>query len=154
MQKNEKQEIFQNLILQRSRSKIRKMKIIEGKNAVLGRLASYVAKEALKGEEIIILNCNEVVITGNRENIKENFEAKRKRVGSAQKGPKHSRNSERIVKRVIRGMLDRKGRGRAAYKKIKCYAETPAEFQNAKKIIVEKRKKSLNKFIQVKELSK
>ena len=49
------------------------MKIIDGKNAVLGRLASYAAKEALKGENIIILNCEKVIVTGNRKNIRERF---------------------------------------------------------------------------------
>ena len=39
------------------------MKIIDGKNAAMGRLASYVAKEAVKGEEIAIVNCNEVIIS-------------------------------------------------------------------------------------------
>ena len=43
------------------------MKIIDGKNAVLGRLASFVAKEALKGEEIVIVNCDEIMITGNKK---------------------------------------------------------------------------------------
>ena len=130
------------------------MKIIEGKNAVLGRLASYVAKEALKGEEIVILNCEEVIITGNRKRTQEDFEIKRSRVGSSQKGPKHSKTSERIVKRVIRGMLPdhRKGRGRIAYKKIKCYNKVPKEFEGSKKIIGGKEKKT--KFIQIKEISK
>ena len=49
------------------------MKIIDGTGAIMGRLASYVAKEALKGEEVVILNCNDVIITGNRKNIKKNF---------------------------------------------------------------------------------
>ena len=66
-------------------------KIIDGKNAILGRLASYTAKEALKGEEIIIINCDQIIITGNKKNIKEKFEAKRNRVGSSQKGPKHQK---------------------------------------------------------------
>ena len=38
-------------------------KIIDGKNAVLGRLSSYAAKEALKGEEIIILVCVSTLIS-------------------------------------------------------------------------------------------
>ncbi len=46
------------------------MKIIDGKDAVLGRLASYAAKEALKGEEVIIVNCKEVIITGNKKDIR------------------------------------------------------------------------------------
>lgn len=130
------------------------MKIIDGKNAVLGRLASYVAKEALKGEEIVILNCDQVIITGNKKNIREEFEAKRRKIGSGQKGPKHSRSTDKIVKRSIRGMLPnhRLGRGKIAYRKIRCYVGVPKEFQESKKIIGGREKKS--KFVYVKEISK
>lgn len=130
------------------------MKIIDGKNAVLGRLASYAAKEALKGEEIVILNCGQVVITGNKKNIQEEFRKKRGRVGSGQKGPKHSRTSEKIIKRTIRGMLPehRFGRGREAFKRIKCYSGIPKEFEKEKKIVGGKEKKT--KFISVNEVSK
>lgn len=127
-------------------------KIIDGKNAVLGRLASYVAKEALKGEEIIILNCEQIIITGKKQRIKENFLQKRRRVGSGQKGPKIHRGSDRIVKRTIRGMLPdhRKGRGREAFKRIKCYIGVPKEFQKSKKIVAGKEKTT--KFIAVEEI--
>ena len=47
------------------------MKIIDGTNAVLGRLASYVAKKVLKGEEVIILNCEHILITGNKKSIRK-----------------------------------------------------------------------------------
>jgi len=130
------------------------MKIIDGKNAVLGRLASYAAKEVLKGEEIIIVNCNEVIISGNKKDIKKNFEIKRGRVGSSQKGPKHTKTSERIVKRTIRGMLPnhREGRGKIAFQKIKCYNGIPKEFEEKKKIIAGKAKQG--KFFEVKEFVK
>ena len=130
------------------------MKIIDGKNAVLGRLASYVAKEALKGEEIVILNCEFAIITGNRKFLRENFEESKRRVGSGQKGPKISRDSEKIVKRTIRGMLPnyRSGRGAIAYRKIKCFAGIPKEFEETKKIVSGKEKKS--KYIYVKDISK
>ncbi len=130
------------------------MKIIDGKNAVLGRLASYVAKQALQGEEIVILNCEQVIVTGNRTNIKKKFEDKRGRVGSSQKGPKHSRTSDKIVKRTIRGMLPdhRRGRGKVAFKKIKCYAGIPKEFQESKKIVSGKEK--IGKFVKVKDITK
>jgi len=129
------------------------MKIIDGKGAVLGRLASYVAKESLKGEEIVILNSELVIITGNRKNIEESFHTRRSRVGSSQKGPKLSKSSERIVKRTIRGMLPehRFGRGREAFKRIKCYVGVPKEFQEAKTIKAGKGKQS--KFITIKEIS-
>ena len=130
------------------------MKIIDGKGAVLGRLASYVAKEVLKGEETIILNCEQIIITGSKKNIEESFHEKGSRVGSSQKGPKHSKSSEKIVKRTIRGMLPehRFGRGREAFKRIKCYVGVPKEFQESKTIKAGKEKP--NKFIQIKEVSK
>jgi len=129
-------------------------KIIEGKNAVMGRLASYAAKEALKGEEIVIVNCDQVIITGKKEFIKRDLEEKRKRMGTIQKGPKISRSSDKIVKRAIRGMLPnyRQGRGRVAWKKIKCYIGVPKKFQETKKISFVRDKKV--KSIQVKELRK
>jgi large subunit ribosomal protein L13 len=130
------------------------MKIIDGKNAILGRLASYAAKEALKGEEITILNCEQIIITGNKKNIRSNFEEKQRRGGSSQKGPFFTKTSERIVKRIIRGMLPdyRKGRGKEAYKRIKCYIGVPKEFENSKKIASGKEK--INRFLQLKEIAK
>ena len=130
------------------------MKIIDGEGIVLGRLASYAAKESLKGEEIIILNCEEIIITGNKKNIEENFEIRRSRVGHSQKGPRHSKSSEKMVKRAIRGMLPdhREGRGKIAFKKIKCYVGIPKEFQESKKILAGKQKKT--KFSKIKDFSK
>jgi large subunit ribosomal protein L13 len=130
------------------------MKIIDGKNATLGRLASYAAKESLKGEEIIIVNCEKIIITGNKKNIKEWFEKKKGRIGSSQKGPKYSMTNEKIVKRTIRGMLPdhRKGRGKIAYKKIKCYLGLPEKFKENK--IMESGKKKKNKFSELREFTK
>ncbi|MFA4952649.1 MAG: 50S ribosomal protein L13 [Candidatus Pacearchaeota archaeon] len=129
------------------------MKIIDGTNAILGRLASYAAKEALKGEELVILNCEKIIITGNKKNIEKEFQEKRDRVGSGQKGPKISRSSDKIVKRTIRGMVaHRYKRGKDALKKIRCYVGVPKEFENQKKIIAGKEKPI--KFISVEGISK
>ena len=49
------------------------VKLIDGTNATMGRLASYVAKQALKGEEIAIMNCEKVIITGSKKNIGVEF---------------------------------------------------------------------------------
>ncbi len=129
------------------------MKIIDGKGAVLGRLASYVAKESLKGEEIAVVNCDEIIITGTKANIRENFDEKRTKVGSQQSGPKISRDIAKMVKRTIRGMLPNpryEGVGRNAFKKIKCYREIPKEFESAKKIEIKDEKR---KFIKISEVS-
>ena|SRR3989344_2731131 len=128
------------------------IKIIDGTNATLGRLASYAAKQVLRGEEIIILNCDKVVISGNKVFLQKDFQEKRSKVGSSLKGPRVSKSSDRIVKRVIRGMLPdhRIGRGKEALKKIKCYTGVPKEFENKKKISAGKEKGI--KLITVKEL--
>jgi len=130
------------------------MKIIDGENAVLGRLASYVAKESLKGEEVTVLNSEKIIITGNKTWINNDFTQKRKMAGSSQKGPTHSRPNYMIVKRVIRGMLPnhRTGKGRDAFKRIKCYEGFPEEFKNKK--IIKLNEKEKNKFIQIKDISK
>src|SRR3989344_1166981 len=130
------------------------MIIIDGKNAILGRLSSYTAKQALRGEEVVIVNCESVIITGNKKDIKEKFLQSKRRVGSGQQGPKISVLSEKIVKRAIRGMLPshRTGRGREAFKKIKCYVGVPKEFESKKKISAGKEKGY--KFIEVGEIQK
>ncbi len=128
------------------------MKIVDGTNAPLGRLASYVAKQLLKGEEISVINCEEVIISGNKQDIYEDFNEKRSHHGSSRKGPTHSRVAEKIVKMAIRGMLPdyREGRGRDAFKKIKCYNKIPKEFENKETIKMENLKL---KYIKIKELN-
>ena len=130
------------------------MKIIDGKETILGRLASYAAKEALKGEEIVIINSEKIIITGRKENIQKEFSEKKGRIGSAQKGPKYSTPNEKIVKRTIRGMLPnyREGRGREAYKRIKCYVGIPKEFEKVDKISLTKDKKL--KFLELSKIFK
>ena len=129
------------------------IKVIDAENAVLGRLASYVAKQALKGEEIVIVNSEKAIITGNRKNIQKEFLETRGRVGSGQEGPKVSRVADKIVKRTIRGMLEhRHKRGKDALKRIRCYVGIPKEFENSKKIVAGKEKPI--KFISIREITK
>jgi len=130
------------------------MKIIDGKGAIMGRLASFAAKEALKGEEIVVLNCKEVIITGNKRYFENKQLEMKGRIGSGQKGPKISKLPHLIVKRAIRGMFPthRHGRGKIAFKKIKCYATVPKEFEG--KNIISMDKKFKGKSLTIKELSK
>ena len=117
--------------------------IIDATNATLGRLASYAAKQALLGKEVIILNCDKAIIAGNKSTIIEAYKEKRSKGGSSQHGPFFPRSPERIMKRTIRGMLSYKQvRGREALKRIMCYNDTPEEFKEAKKITAGKEKKT------------
>jgi large subunit ribosomal protein L13 len=130
------------------------MKIIDGQETILGRLASYAAKQALQGEEIAVVNCEKVIITGSRKNIEAELFEKRHRHGHSQKGPKPSKLGERMVKKTIRGMLPnhRFGRGREAWKRIKCYTGIPSELQGKPLEKLKFQKKS--KFLRIENVSK
>ena len=99
--------------------------IIDATNLKLGRLATVVAKAALQGEEVIIVNCEKAVITGNKEYIVSKYQARRER-GGPHWGPFFPRMPDRFVRRTIRGMLPYKTpRGRDALKRVMCYIGNP-----------------------------
>lgn len=126
--------------------------VIDAKNATLGRLASYTAKQALLGKSVIVVNCSEIVIVGNKQDIIKDYRVKRRKGGSALKGPFFPKTPEKILKRTIRGMVSyRQASGSNALKRIKCYNDTPEEFAEAKKITAGKEK--TRKTITLKELS-
>jgi len=127
--------------------------VIDGTHATMGRLASYSAKQALQGKDIIIVNANEVVITGRKEDILSKYQDLIEKGGYSLKGPKIIRTPERILKRTIRGMLPHKqARGKMALSKVICHNETPEEFKEVKKIRAGKEKRG--KFISLRELVK
>lgn len=105
---------------------------IDGKNLRLGRLGTVVAKKALLGETINIVNAAEVVITGDKKKVFASF-IRKKEMGTPSTGPFHSRVPSQVVKRSIRGMLPYKmPRGRAALERVKCYNGVPPELANEK----------------------
>ena len=103
--------------------------VIDGENAKMGRLASFAAKQALQGKEVIIINSEKTIITGKMTFIKNGYLIKRARGGSALKGPDFPRKPEMILKRTIRGMLPKYGRGEEALHNIKCFEGAPSEFK-------------------------
>ena len=102
--------------------------IINGEGMLLGRLASVVAKRALAGEEIAIVNAEKAIISGSRSRVFANYQHKRSR-GSTGWGPFVPRRPDHLMKRTIRGMLPyKRPRGVDALKRIKCYVGIPTEF--------------------------
>ena len=77
--------------------------VIDAEGGVLGRVASYAAKEALKGKKVVIVNCNEALITGKRRMIFGDYKIMRAKRGHSLKGPKFPKVAERIMKRTVRG---------------------------------------------------
>jgi large subunit ribosomal protein L13 len=115
------------------------MKIYNGEGLILGRLATVIAKEILLGEEIQVVNCEKIVISGKKEKVVANEKKKRDRKGYPLKSAKFSRLPDRYMRRTIRGMLPWKNtRGKEAYKRVMCYIGIPEVIANEKMIVLEK----------------
>ncbi len=113
------------------------MKIYNGNEMLLGRLASRVAKDALLGEEVIVVNCEKIIISGKKVKTLTDEKERRKRKGYPLKSAKHTRLSDRFVRRAIRGMLPWKStRGREAFKRIMCHVGVPTEFADKELITI------------------
>lgn len=106
--------------------------IIDATNAIIGRLASVVAKHALQGETVDIINVELAVITGNRKFITDKY-AHRMSRGMPKTGPFFFKKEDRFVRRVIRGMLPyTQPKGKTAYGKVKCHIGVPTPFKDKK----------------------
>ncbi|MEK6871800.1 MAG: uL13 family ribosomal protein, partial [Nanoarchaeota archaeon] len=98
--------------------------VIDAQGAIFGRLCSFAAKKALQGNQVIIVNAEKTIITGDKNNIVAKYH------GLRQKGQKHSlrgpsisKVSYKILKRGIRGMLPnhRWGIGKEALERVICH---------------------------------
>ena len=107
------------------------MKVIDGSEHIMGRLATHVAKELLNGEDIAVVNAEKIVITGKKESILADYNHRRD-LGKTRKGPFYPRMPDRIFRRTVRGMVPyQRPRGRTAYKKLRVYVGVPKELEKA-----------------------
>ncbi|WP_421077082.1 50S ribosomal protein L13 [Methanothermococcus sp. Ax23] len=131
------------------------MVVIDAENAVVGRLASYAAKLALSGEEVVIVNAEKAIMTGNKEYIFEKYTQKRNRksiTNPRRMGPKYPRRPDDIVRRIIRGMVPyKKPKGRDAFKRIKVMVGAP---EDVNVDVVLNEMPNTNKYVTIGELSK
>ncbi|MBU1201817.1 MAG: 50S ribosomal protein L13 [Nanoarchaeota archaeon] len=106
--------------------------IIDATNLIIGRMSTFIAKKALQGEQIDIINSEKAVITGDKKKLMAAYRRKRE-FGAPLVGPYFPRQPDKFVKRTIRGMLPYKQpRGLAAFKNIKCYVGVPEELKDKK----------------------
>ena len=108
------------------------LEIIDGTGHIMGRLATYVAKQALNGEEMVIVNAENIVVTGTRENILADYHHRRNLGvrGRNRKGPYYPRMPDRMFRRSVRGMIPyQEPRGRDAYRRVMAYIGVPKELE-------------------------
>ena len=109
-------------------------KLYDATDKILGRFCSQIAKKALLGEYIVIINAKDAIISGNKRNIHENYLARLKisTATNPRKGPFHERRPDNFMRRVIKQMLPRKKiRGKDALKRVHVYiSDIPDRFKN------------------------
>ncbi|RLE59677.1 MAG: 50S ribosomal protein L13 [Thermoprotei archaeon] len=116
--------------------------IIDGEGHVAGRLASIIAKRLLRGERIIVVNAEKIIITGKKKRVLSKFLKRisewRTYYNPEKRGPKYPRAPDRIFKRMVRGMLPHKrSKGREALKRLKVYVGVPREYRDVEKIKID-----------------
>jgi large subunit ribosomal protein L13 len=105
--------------------------IVDASNLILGRMASYVAKGALNGKRMVVINAERAVISGTKERViaRAKLKLKTRTLGNLEKSPTHPRKPDGYVRRVIRGMLPwKKTGGKDAFHRVKVYIGTPDEY--------------------------
>ena len=105
--------------------------VVDATNTVLGRLASYVAKEALRGRRVVVINAEKAVISGTKARVvaRAKTKLKTRTLANQAKTPTHPRRPDNYVRRVIRGMLPwKKSRGKEAFHRVRVYIGSPEDY--------------------------
>ncbi|MCU4740253.1 50S ribosomal protein L13 [Halobacteria archaeon AArc-m2/3/4] len=98
--------------------------VVDARDCILGRVASQVAQRALDGERVAIVNAEDAIITGDKEDVFETYRT-RLQLGS-DRGPYYPKRPDTIFKRAVRGMLPyKKQRGREAFENVRVYIGNP-----------------------------
>ena len=107
---------------------------IDGTKYIMGRLATYAAKAALEGKDVVIFNSEKIVVTGKKEVVFKLYKDRIKDIGGRHKGPFWPRRADDITRKAIKRMLPhQKTRGTEALKRIKTYLGMPKEFESMEK---------------------
>jgi len=142
---------------QQLKSQPKDVLVIDASGLLVGRLATQVAREALHGKTIRVINCENAVMSGRKRFIVEEW-TRRFIQGVPKKGPYIHRYPDRIVRRIIRGMLPHHNpRGREAYARVLCYIGVPTELKEKKTVTFEQAqaiKLPYNKYLTIGDLCK
>lgn len=108
------------------------MAVIDVTDSIVGRFSTIIAKRALQGEKIDLVNCEKAVITGDKVTTYKKYKEQDER-GNPLKGPYLPKMPDRFVRRIIRGMLPYKQeKGKNAFKNIMCHIGIPQKFEKEK----------------------
>merc|ERR1739848_235249 len=113
--------------------------IFDAQDHLAGRLCSVVAKELLRGNNVTVVRCEGIFITGNfyRNKLIMLEKMNRRTATNPKDGPFHHRSPAAMLKRMVRGMLPNKtGRGQKVYANLHTYDGCPPPFDTTKKFLI------------------
>lgn len=113
--------------------------IIDGKGHLMGRLASVVAKQLLRGQRVVVVRCEAINISGSLFRNKLTFHEflRKSNNTNPRRNFKHYRSPSRIFWRVLRGMTPHKeSRGKAALQRLKVFEGIPYPYDQKKRMVV------------------
>ena len=101
------------------------MIVIDGEKCVLGRLASVTSKNLLEGEEVVVLNAEKIMLTGNKDWAYAKYKQRVDRASISNPrdlGPKYPRRPDDIFRRTVRGMLPfKKSKGKTVRRNLQTF---------------------------------
>merc|ERR1711907_863918 len=113
--------------------------VIDARGHLVGRLASKVAKEILRGQKVVVVRCEQLVLSGSLFRNKLNYhEFLRKACNTNPRRQfKHFRSPSRMFWRSLRGMTPHKtSRGKAALQRLKVFEGIPYPYDQRKRMVV------------------
>ncbi len=108
------------------------MIVINGEKAIFGRVLAFSAKKLQEGEDVVVVNAEKTVISGNPEKIVARYFAKRgiTNKNNPEHAPKFPVRPDLFLKKALRGMLPKKkASGKKAREKFKAFLGMPKEFE-------------------------
>ncbi len=109
--------------------------IFDANGAIAGRLATIAAKTLLKGEDVVVINAEKAVISGDPAKVTQVYRARRemRMMANPEKSAKWPRRPDALLKKIVSGMLPKhSSRGAKALKKFRAYIGVPKEFESQK----------------------
>jgi large subunit ribosomal protein L13Ae len=113
--------------------------VIDGRGHLVGRLASKVAKELLRGQRVVVVRCELMNMSGSlfRKKLEWDEFLHKANNTNPRRQFKHYRSPSRMFWRIVRGMLPHKTpKGKAALQHFKVFEGIPSPYDQKKRMVV------------------
>ena len=114
--------------------------VVDANQQMVGRMASKIAKLLLEENHVVVLNVEQSLMSGSRKNIITEYNQRHelKSVVNPINSPHKPRQPDKILHRMIRGMLPRrKMKGQNALKRLKVHIGIPEQYRSVEKMFFE-----------------